>query len=68
MTIAPAQRETKRTVLVKECAFALFTTLLLAADIYATVIVATGAASLSTPGFSAHAREKLIRKIGGHLG
>ncbi len=68
MTIAPGQRESKRTVLVKELAFALFSLLLLAGSIYSTVVVATGSADLYTPGMSKHARADLLREIGGHLG
>lgn len=68
MTIAPGQRETKRTVLIREVAFAVFSLLLLAASIYSTVVVATGSASLYTPHWTHHARAKLISEIGGSLG
>jgi len=68
MTIAPGQRESKRTVLAKEIAFGVFSSLLLGGSIYSTVVVASGSADLYIQGGTAHQRAKLISQIGGSLG
>ncbi|ORY79292.1 hypothetical protein BCR35DRAFT_304690 [Leucosporidium creatinivorum] len=64
MMLHPSHHETRSTVVMKELGFTVVLLALLAACIFATVIFATGHATLYTPGLSKAIRHELLGELG----